>query len=128
MISVRVSQDYRYHNMNTVTTRSTFNKGTDFTKSDKEEVLGFQDLLKILIKSNSEKEMMNAITSSKKVIANKKESLKPMNENKQEANNQIDNDSTSEQNHTVDPKVVEAMSLKLSCKLLGINEKDILFF
>lgn len=116
-------------NLNRSLMKTNIQKHINFNKDEKND---FKDLLMLMIKLSNEKKIMKELDSiDAKIPKTDKEPIFKNNDNKKsyqtDSEKNMDTDSMNSTNNELNPEELEAISVKLTAKILGINEKDIFF-
>lgn len=116
-------------NLNRALMKTNIQKQINFNKDEKND---FKDLFMLMIKLSNEKKIMKALDSiDAKILKTDKEPIFKNNDHKEsfqtDSDKDMDTDSMNRTNNELNPEELEAISIKLTAKILGINEKDIFF-
>ena len=117
-------------NLNRSVMKTNIQKQNNFNIDEKND---FKDMLLLMIKLSNEKKIMKALGSiDAKTPKTDKEPINKNDDNNKEScqtdsEKKMDTDSMNSTNNDINPKELEANSINLTAKILGINEKEIFF-
>ncbi|MFO1441704.1 hypothetical protein KDN24_00305 [Bacillus sp. Bva_UNVM-123] len=117
-------------NLNRSVSKASIQKQNDFNIDEKND---FKDMLLLMIKLNNEKKIMQALgNSDAKIPKTDKESINKNNDNENEPcqtdlEKKMDTDAMDNANNDLNAKELEAASINLIAKILGINDKEYSF-
>lgn len=118
-------------NLNRSVMKTNIQKQNNFNIDEKND---FKDMLLLMIKLSNEKKIMKALGNIDAKIP-KSDTEPPMNKNNDnnkescqtDSEKKMDTHSMNSTNDDLNAEELEAISIKLTAKILGINEKEIFF-